>query len=222
MIRALREYGYLKVRVCANVFKKKKLNEACVYSSFLVNEDTSLVSHILVRFKIIIIKKGQSNRILSTFQSLFKFYFSYSIKFPTVPQHKMQHAEKGKKKVLKLKSSHIPTQTKKNPSPSEKSSTYKLKRGLNYTENREPELHLTNTYIQKEKKKHQIFPFKLSTVCGSLRQDQICNFYWNRSISLTRVKYKKLHVVQFSWITSHNMCTFTKVWQHPYCIPLNS
>lgn len=78
--------------------KKKKLNEACVYSSFLVNEDTSLVSHILVRFKIIIIKKGQSNRILSTFQSLFKFYFSYSIKFPTVPQHKMQHAEKGKKK----------------------------------------------------------------------------------------------------------------------------
>lgn len=99
MIRALREYGYLKVRVCANVFKKKKkLNKACVYSSFLVNEDTSLVSHILVRFKIIIIKKGQSNRILSTFQSLFKFYFSYSIKFPTVPQHKMQHAEKGKKK----------------------------------------------------------------------------------------------------------------------------
>lgn len=130
--------------------------------------------------------------------------------------------KKEKKKVLKLKSSHIPTQTKKNPSPSEKSSTYKLKRGLNYTENREPELHLTNTYIQKEKKKHQIFPFKLSTVCGSLRQDQICNFYWNRSISLTRVKYKKLHVVQFSWITSHNMCTFTKVWQHPYCIPLNS
>lgn len=97
IIRALRESGYLKVRVCANVFKK--LHEACVYSSFLVNEDTSLVSHILVRFKIIIIiKKGQSNRILSTFQSLFKFYFSYSIKFPTVPQHKMQHAEKGKKK----------------------------------------------------------------------------------------------------------------------------
>lgn len=60
--------------------------------------------------------------------------------------------KKEKKKVLKLKSSHIPTQTKKNPSPSEKSSTYKLKRGLNYTENREPELHLTNTYIQKEKK----------------------------------------------------------------------
>lgn len=25
--------------------------------------------------------------------------FSYSIKFPTVPQHKMQHAEKGKQKV---------------------------------------------------------------------------------------------------------------------------
>lgn len=215
-------WKYVFVQMCLKK-TKNKLNEARVYSSFLVNEDTSLVSHILVRFKIIIIKKGQSNRILSTFQSLFKFYFSYSIKFPTVPQHKMQHAEKGKKKVLKLKSSHIPTQTKKNPSPSEKSSTYKLKRGLNYTENREPELHLTNTYIQKEKKKkHQIFPFKLSTVCGSLRQDQICNFYWNRSISLTRVKYKKLHVVQFSWITSHNMCTFTKVWQHPYCIPLNS
>lgn len=147
-------WKYVFVQMCLK--KKKKLNEACVYSSFLVNEDTSLVSHILVRFKIIIIKKGQSNRILSTFQSLFKFYFSYSIKFPTVPQHKMQHAEKGKKKVLKLKSSHIPTQTKKNPSPSEKSSTYKLKRGLNYTENREPELHLTNTYIQKEKKKKNI------------------------------------------------------------------
>lgn len=26
MIRALREYGYLKVRVCANVFKKKNKN----------------------------------------------------------------------------------------------------------------------------------------------------------------------------------------------------
>lgn len=58
IIRALRESGYLKVRVCANVFKK--LNEACVYSSFLVNEDTSLVSHILVRFKIIIIKKKRT------------------------------------------------------------------------------------------------------------------------------------------------------------------
>lgn len=54
--------------------------------------------------------------------------------------------------------SYIPTQTKKNPSPSEKSSTYKLKRGLNYTENREPELHLTNTYIQKKEKQNIKFP----------------------------------------------------------------
>lgn len=112
------------------------------------------------------------------------------------------------------------TNAKENPSPSEKSSTYKLKRGLNYTKNREPELHLTNTYIQKKKTSN--VPFKLSTVCGSLRQDQICNFDWNRSISLTRVKYKNLHVVQFIWITAQNMCTFTKVWQHPYCIPLSS
>lgn len=137
----------------------------------------------------------------------------------------MQRKE-NKKKVLKLKSSQFsPHKLKRTQVPQRKRSTYKLKRGLNYTENREPELHLTNTYIQKKKKKkkHQIFPFKLSTVCGSLRQDQICNFYWNRSISLTWVKYKKLHVVRFIWITSHhNMCTFTKVWQHPYCIPLNS
>lgn len=54
--------------------------------------------------------------------------------------------------------------------PQRKSSTYKLKRGLNYTENREPELHLTNTYIQKKenktkkKKEKSDFPFKLSTV----------------------------------------------------------
>lgn len=54
----------------------------------------------------------------------------------------MQHAEKGKKKGFQTQILDIPTQTKKNPSPSEKkSSTYKLKRGLNYTENREPELH---------------------------------------------------------------------------------
>lgn len=65
--------------------------------------------------------------------------------------------QKRKIKVHKLKIV-IPTQTKKNPSPSEKSSTYKLKRGLNYTENREPELHLTNTYIQKKETKHQISP----------------------------------------------------------------
>lgn len=59
-----------------------------------------------------------------------------------------------------------PTQTKKEPKSLRKSSTYKLKRGLNYTENREPELHLTNTYIQKkEKKKTSNFPFKPSTVC---------------------------------------------------------
>lgn len=85
--------------------------------------------------------------------------------------------QKKEKKGSQTEIVHIsPTQIKKNPSPSEKSSTYILKRGLNYTENREPELHLTNTYIQKKKKKHQIFPLKLSTVCGSLRQDQICNF----------------------------------------------
>lgn len=119
MICALREYGYLKVRVCANVFKKK-LNEACVYSSFLVNEDTSLVSHILVRFKIIIIKKGPSNRILSTFQSLFKFYFSYSIKFPTVPQHKMQHAEKGKKRFSNLNLLISPHKLKRTQVPQRK------------------------------------------------------------------------------------------------------
>lgn len=133
--------------------------------------------------------------------------------------------KKGKKKRFSNLNLLIsPHELKRTQIPQRKSSTYKLKRGLNYTENREPKLHLTNTYIQKKEKKtkHQIFPFKLSTVCGSLRQDQICNFYWNRSISLTRVKYKKLHVVQFIWITSHNMCTFTKVWQHPYCIPLNS
>lgn len=118
----------------------------------------------------------------------------------------MQHAEKGKK-ILKLKSFQIsPHKLKRTQVPQRRSSTYKLKRGLNYTENREPELHLTNTYIQKKgKKNHQNFPFKLSTVCGSLRQDQICNLYWNRSISLTRVKYKKLRVVQFIWITSHNV-----------------
>lgn len=52
----------------------------------------------------------------------------------------------------KGKTSDIPTQTKKKPSPSEKNSTYNLKRGLNYTENGEPELHLTNTYIQKKEK----------------------------------------------------------------------
>lgn len=107
----------------------------------------------------------------------------------------MQHA-KTEKKVLKLKS----FQRSPHKVPQRNYSTFKLKRGLNYTENREPELHLTNTYIQK-RKKHQLFPFKLSTVCGSLRQDQICNFYWNRSISLTWVKYKKLYVVNFEYLS---------------------
>lgn len=63
----------------------------------------------------------------------------------------MQHAE-IRKKGSQTQISDIPTQTKKNQkSPrGKKSSTYKLKRNLNYTER--PELHLTNTYIQKEKK----------------------------------------------------------------------
>lgn len=73
----------------------------------------------------------------------------------------MQHAEKGKK-VLKRKSFQIsPYELKRTQVPQRKSSTYKLKRGLNYTENREPELHLTNTYIQKKeekKKKTSNFP----------------------------------------------------------------
>lgn len=69
----------------------------------------------------------------------------------------MQHAEKGKKKVLKRKSFQIsPHKLKRTQVPQRKSSTYKLKRGLNYTENREPELHLTNTYIQKKGKKKPI------------------------------------------------------------------
>lgn len=92
----------------------------------------------------------------------------------------MQHAEEKKgKRFLKQIFSDVPTQTKKKEVHQKKRSTYKLKRGLNYTENREPELHLTNTYIQKKerkKKKLKIFPFKLSTVCGSLRQGQIATF----------------------------------------------
>lgn len=65
----------------------------------------------------------------------------------------MQHAEKGKK-GSQTQISDIPTQTKKSPKSlreKKKSSTYKLKRNLNYTE--KPELHLTNTYIQKEEGK---------------------------------------------------------------------
>lgn len=64
----------------------------------------------------------------------------------------MQHAEKGKK-GSQTQISDIPTQTKKSPKSlrEKKSSTYKLKRNLNYTE--KPELHLTNTYIQKEEEK---------------------------------------------------------------------
>lgn len=64
----------------------------------------------------------------------------------------MQHAEKGKK-GSQTQVSDIPTQTKKNQKSlrENKSSTYKLKRNLNYTE--KPELQLTNTYIQKEEKK---------------------------------------------------------------------
>ena len=52
--------------------------------------------------------------------------FSYSIKFPTVPQHKMQHAEKGKKEtkkktVLKLKSFQIsPHKLKRTQDPQRK------------------------------------------------------------------------------------------------------
>lgn len=88
MIRALREYGYLKVRVCANVFKKKKLNEACVYSSFLVNEDTSLVSHILFRFKIIIIIKKKDSQI-EYFQH-FKVYLNFI--FHTVSSFQQSHS----------------------------------------------------------------------------------------------------------------------------------
>lgn len=66
----------------------------------------------------------------------------------------MQHAEKGKK-GSQTQVSDIPTQTKKSLREN-KSSTYKLKRNLNYTE--KPELHLTNTYIQKEEKKTSKVP----------------------------------------------------------------
>lgn len=63
--------------------------------------------------------------------------------------------QKKEKKVLKRKSRISPHKLKRAQSPSEKkkSSTYKLKRNLNYTE--KPELHLTNTYIQKEEEKKQ-------------------------------------------------------------------
>lgn len=72
----------------------------------------------------------------------------------------MQHAEKGKKKkVLKRKSQISPHKLIRTQVPQRKSSTYKLKRGLNYTENREPELQLTNTYIQKKEKKKKTSNF---------------------------------------------------------------
>lgn len=76
----------------------------------------------------------------------------------------MQHAEKGKK-GFQTQISDIPTQTKKNPKflrerKKKKSSTYKLKRNLNYTE--KPELHLTNTCIQKEEEKKTIKSSPLS------------------------------------------------------------
>lgn len=132
----------------------------------------------------------------------------------------MQHAEKEKKKrekVLKHKFQIFPHKLKKESKVPQKKSTYKLKRNLNYTEM--PELHLTNTYIQKRKSKHQKFPFKLITVCGSLKQDQICNFYWNRSILLTWTKYKKVTCSSFGLPLI--ICVY-QVWQHPYCIPLNS
>lgn len=38
MIRALREYGYLKVRVCANVFKKKKKTKQSMCVLFFPGE----------------------------------------------------------------------------------------------------------------------------------------------------------------------------------------
>lgn len=64
----------------------------------------------------------------------------------------MQHAEKGKK-GSPTQISDFPHKLKRTQSPSEKkkSSTYKLKRNLNYKE--KPELRLTNTYIQREEKK---------------------------------------------------------------------
>lgn len=69
----------------------------------------------------------------------------------------MQHAEEKKgKRFLKQIFSDVPTQTKKKEVHQKKRSTYKLKRGLNYTENREPELHLTNTYIQKKERKKNL------------------------------------------------------------------
>lgn len=69
--------------------------------------------------------------------------------------------QKKEKKVLKRKSRIFPHKLKtQSPSEKKKSSTYKLKRNLNYTE--KPELHLTNTYIQKEKGKKNIKSSPLS------------------------------------------------------------
>lgn len=73
----------------------------------------------------------------------------------------MQHAEKGKtkKKVLKLKSSQFsPHKLKRTQVPQRKRSTYKLKRGLNYTENRARTAFNKYLYTKERKKKTSNFP----------------------------------------------------------------
>lgn len=108
----------------------------------------------------------------------------------------MQHAEKEKTKRKKNNIfSDIPTQTKKNPRPSEKKHLQtKAWPELHREQRARTAFNQILIYKRKKKTKHQNFPFKLCTVCGSLRQDQICNFYWNRSISLTWAEYMRKNI----------------------------
>lgn len=132
----------------------------------------------------------------------------------------MQHAEKGKKKVLKRKSRIFPHKLKRTQSPLEKKKKVALKPKAQSELYREARTAFNKyLYTKRRRKKPSKFPVKLSTVCGSLKQDQICNFYWNRSILLIRTKYKKVTCSSFGLPLI--ICVY-QVWQHPYCIALNS
>lgn len=77
----------------------------------------------------------------------------------------MQHAEKEKPKQNKKQTfSQISPHKLKRTRDPQKKSTYKLKRGLNYTENREPELHSIKYLYTKEKKQKHIKISPLSCV----------------------------------------------------------